>query len=276
MLNKLVSAFVPPVSHEKFTSEAVAFIHSLGQNLKVEVTNPLLLKVTREDSQSSDFSLENAYLHYLNNRLSRKNIIAHFTLSLLNTDTEATLLPKDVIPTIKDRAYLTEIRAHLASKGSNPDEFFVHEDLNEELVIVYAVDSPTSIRYLNPRDLAELNLQGESLRSFAVRNLQQIMPPVEIHGKAPFLQLKAGGMFESALLLFERVWNKKELGIMGEVIVAVPSRETLLVADGSNPKAVAQLEKAAREMSASAAYRLTPKLFVRRLDKFEVYQPDGS
>ena len=112
MLNKLIRTFVAPVSHEKFTAETVSFIHSLGRNLKVDVTNPLMLKVTREDNQPSDFSLENAYLHYLNNRLGRKRIIAHFTLSLLETDTDAIFLPKNVIPTIKDRAYLSETRAH--------------------------------------------------------------------------------------------------------------------------------------------------------------------
>ena len=77
-------------------------------------------------------------------------------------------------------------------------------------------------------------------------------------------------MFESALILMDRVWDKKELQIDGEIIVAVPSRETLLVADGNHEKAVTQIQKAAREIASSAAYRLTDKLFVRRNGRFEL------
>lgn len=219
--------------------------------------------------ESSDLHLTNAYATYVNNRTQRKQIIAQFVLSIVEADVEG-LLPKNVIPTIKDKAYVEEVRAQVAAKGKSPDEFFVTEEYNEELIIVYAVDSPTSIRFLNPTDLPELNLNGESLRSFAIQNLQQILPAVEAHGNPPFFQLKAGGMFESALLLFDRVWDKKELRIEGDIIVAVPSRETLLVADGSNEKAVVQIQKAASEIASSAAYRLTDKLFVRRTGHFEL------
>ena len=59
-------------------------------------------------------------------------------------------------------------------------------------------------------------------------------------------------------------------GITGDIIVGVPSRETLLVADGANEKAVEQLRKRAQEVFASAPYSLTEKLLVRRGSKFEV------
>lgn len=80
-------------------------------------------------------------------------------------------------------------------------------------------------------------------------------------------------MFESSLLLMDRVWNKEELRISGDIIVAIPSRETLLVADDNNEKALAQIRKEAKEIVASAAYRLTDTLFVRRNQSFEVLTP---
>lgn len=270
MLKKLISTLVPPATPEQFTAEAVSFIESLGRNVQVEAIEPLALKVTLETGKSSDIHLENAYASYLANRSSRKQIIAGFIQSILDVDGDETLLPKNVIPTIKDKGYVLEVRAHVAAKKENPEEFFVTEEYNEELMIVYAVDSPASIRYLNARDLPELNLHGETLRSFAIRNLQQILPGIEVHGSPPCFALKAGGMFESALLLLDRVWNKDELRISGEIVVAVPSRETLLVADGNHEKAVAQLRKTATEIARTAPYRLTDKLFVRRDGHFEL------
>jgi hypothetical protein len=102
MLKKLLNSIVPPVSPEQFTFEAVAFMQSLGQNLTAEVVEPLSLKVTRPDGQSSDLHLTNAYATYLNNRSQRKPIIAQFVLSIVQADVEG-LLPKNVIPTIKDK-----------------------------------------------------------------------------------------------------------------------------------------------------------------------------
>jgi uncharacterized protein YtpQ (UPF0354 family) len=69
-------------------------------------------------------------------------------------------------------------------------------------------------------------------------------------------------MFEASLLLFDRVRDKQALGIEGEIVVAVPSRETLLVTDSSSAAGMARIAKAATETK--SPYTLTDKLFVRR------------
>ncbi len=50
----------------------------------------------------------------------------------------------------------------------------VIEELNEDLVIVYAEDTPQNIRYFGPRDLQEAGVQKDKLRALAVENLRRI------------------------------------------------------------------------------------------------------
>lgn len=173
MLTKLLNIFIPPVSPQQFTNEAIALIQMLNSGMKVEVVEPLSLKVTRPDGNNIDLHLTNAYVNYLNHRRQRRAILTLFVRTMLDADIDtSSLIPRNIIPTIKDKSYVQEVRASISSKNKNPDEFFVTERYNDELEIVYAVDSPTSIRNLNPSELKEINLQGESLRSFAIGNLK--------------------------------------------------------------------------------------------------------
>lgn len=270
MLKGILNRLVSPVTPEAFTEEAVRLIEKMGASSRVETTGPLDVKVFKVgEIDPLQMHLGNAYGMYLSNRSERKAVLERYVRSMLTVELEL-LLPKDIIPTIKDKGYVPEMRQHFAAKGGKPEEYFVEEDYNETLSVVYAVDSADSIRYLNPGDLPELNLQGQTLRELALDNLKRVLPAVEVLGEPPLFALKAGGMFESSLLLLERVWSKAELRIEGDIVVAAPSRETLLVADGNSPEAMKQIRQVARKIASNAPYRLTDRLFVRRGAKFEL------
>lgn len=270
VLNALRNLVFRPVTAEAFTEEAAQQVKGLEGDFRVEVAGPLELNVYRgAEAEPVRMQLGNAYHIYLTQRSHRKEIIQRYVQSLVSMETD-TLLPKDIIPTIKDKGYVPEMRQQFAAKGGKPEDFFVEEPFNEALSVVYAVDSANSIRYLNPADLPELNLQGQTLRELAIDNLKRVLPGIEVLGDPPLFALRAGGMFESSLLLLDRVWNKEQLRIEGDILVAVPSRETVLVADGNHAEASAQIRVAAQKLAASAPYRLTDQVFIRRGAGFEL------
>lgn len=271
MLKKLIQAFVPALSPADFTREAEFYLENLGNGWEARVVEPLHIEITRSaGDEPVQMHLDNAYRNYLGNRSARRQIIAQYVDALLSADDK--LLPKDIIPIVKDKAFVTETLEHLKGQGKDGTDLFTTEEYNEELVIVYAIDSAQSIRYLNPGALNEIDLQGESLRSLAISNLKRILPGIEVHGKPPFLMLTAGGVFESSLLLLERVWDKRQLGIEGDIVIAVPSRDVLLVADGNSEAALQKLRKQAAQIAGSAAYRLSDRLFVWTGTSFAVFK----
>lgn len=271
MIGALLNLIIPTVSPERFTEQAIGCARELG--MEVEALEPLCLRVKNPEMSDVKIYLANPYHQYQQQKWRKRRIIEGHLSALAEIGDEA-LIPARVIPTIKDKGYVQEIRAQMAKGGKKAEEFFVAEEYNEALEIVYAVDSPRSIRFLNPADLPELNLHGQTLREFAIDNLKKTMPPVEVQGAAPLMILQAGGMFESSLLLFDRIWDNGELGITGEIVVATPARDVLLVADAAAPEAVEKLQQFARKIAATSAYRLCDELFVRREGKFVVYRPE--
>ena len=83
--------------------------------------------------------------------------------------------------------------------------------------------------------------------------------------------ITAGGDYEASLLLFEDLWKEQKMKVEGEYVVAVPSRDMLLITGTKNSEGVAKLKKLAAKIVSEAPYRLTSDLFVYRAGKFEKY-----
>ncbi|HYE30283.1 MAG TPA: DUF1444 family protein [Methylomirabilota bacterium] len=267
MLKPLLNRLRRTQSPEEFTEEVASLVKAKGASAE-KTSEPFELKVEMPDKTSMTLNLSNAYALYLRDKTERNALIEQYVTGMLEVDREKVLL-RDIVPIIKDKDFLKE----MAPNFRGPiDETFVFEPYNSELDIVYAMDNPTSIGYLTPEKLKELNLQGEKLRDVAISNLKRVLPPAQVIGGPPLFAISAGGMFESSLLLLDRVWNKQNLGVAGEILVAIPSRETLLVADSAAPSAAEKLKKAATDLSLGAPYRLTSALFVRRGDTFTCFE----
>ena len=73
--------------------------------------------------------------------------------------------PNQIVPVVKDRPWLSEVRKAMAGKGDVKENVF--DDLNSDLVVVYAEDGPTNIRYLSPADLEHARIPHSELRRLA-------------------------------------------------------------------------------------------------------------
>jgi uncharacterized protein YtpQ (UPF0354 family) len=177
-----------------------------------------------------------------------------------------------IVPVVKDRAWLAEIRQTAKARGAKDPDHEVFDDLNEDLVIVYAEDTPRNIRYLTPDDLSELGIKKAQLRALAVGNLRNLLPKIEL-SKGPLVtMITAGGDYEASLLLLDNLWTSDQLAVEGEIIVAIPARDVLLFTGSKQPGGVAKLRQLASDISQKASYRLTDRLFVYRSGKFQPYE----
>ena len=81
------------------------------------------------------------------------------------------------------------------------------------------------------------------------------------------LLIEAGGSYEASLLLADGIWSSGQITVDGDIVVAVPSRDALLVTGSRNRRGIARLRAMAAELAAGT-YALTPTLFVYRDGKF--------
>jgi uncharacterized protein YtpQ (UPF0354 family) len=50
----------------------------------------------------------------------------------------------------------------------------------------------------------------------------------------PKIEMRAGGQYESSLLLAENIWSSGQIEVDGDVVVAVPAKDALLVTGSGN------------------------------------------
>ena len=259
------------LSKEAFTQQFAKALRAEGMSVKVK--GELELEVKDAAGKEMTAYLDNAYALYASDPKARKAVIQRYVRSLLDSakDQDAPLDRSRIVPVVKDRGWLAEIRKVAQERGGKPmDNIF--EDLNEDLVIVYAQDSPRNIRYLIGDNLAELGLKKNELRALAVDNLRNLLPDVELRRGPLFSMITAGGDYEASLLLFDDLWAGGKLEVDGDVVVAVPSRDLLLFTGSRNRPGLARLREVASKAAREASYSLTDRLFVYRNGKFERFE----
>ncbi|HEY1174120.1 MAG TPA: DUF1444 family protein [Verrucomicrobiae bacterium] len=268
----------PLLTPEEFTDKYVETLREAASELKVEILKDLELKITMPNGKDSTALLYNAYEIYQRAPKELEEIISRYIVSSMDTfggmDNEVDR--QRIVPIIKDRAWLEETQKAMRDRGSEKPFEQVFEDFSPDLVIVYAEDLPRNIRYLTPGNLKELNLDLKELRALACENLRQIIPSIECKGAEGLYMITAGGDYEASLLAVDKIWASGQFEVKGDIVVAVPTRDLLLVTGSENAEGIKKLRTIAEDAHQNGSYRLTPKLFVYRNGKFEWFGPDAA
>lgn len=263
-----------PATPEAFSSAFVAALQRSAPTLDVDASVRMELRVKTARGERSTVFLGNAYSEYLSNpsATAMGEIIQRYVASFGSIGKEHVLEPSNIVPVIKDRGWLEDMRdAMTRTEGEGATQVF--EDFNGKLVIVYAEDTPANTRYFSDAELTKIGLKRDNLRTLAIANLERILPEIQ-HDKGPKVSmLTAGADYVASLLLLDGLWTKVRSQVDGEIVVAVPSRDVLLFTGSNDAEGVEALQAMATEAVHSNRYRLTDTLFVYRGGKFEVFRP---
>jgi uncharacterized protein YtpQ (UPF0354 family) len=258
----------------QFTARFVEAMATASPTTKVTVKAALELQVEPRGATSRSVFLDNAYRVYSQEPKALDEVLKRYVASTLESLPDAGQIDRSrVIPIVKDRAWLTEIAQSLQQRGMKQAPDNVFEEFADELVIVYAEDTPTSIRYLTKASLKELGLTQVELRPLAVQNLGRLLPNVEIH-KGPLVSMvTAGGNFEASLMALSDIWEDLRTQVDGDIVVAIPARDLLLVTGSKTPGGVAKLRELTAKAYRESSYQLTTSLFVRSNGRFARLPP---
>jgi len=255
----------PALAPDAFTEDMARRVRVEAPEADVRVVGELALEIVSgaDGGGSGLVYLDNAYRMYRGlSPDEREEMMARFVHSFADATRGFEPSRDAIIPIIKDRAWLGEVEASIRAQGGESQQK-VFEPLNDDLVVVYAVDTPHNIAYLSPDMLDELAVERGALRALAVRNLRGLLPRIEVQRGEHIGMVLADGNYEASLLLFDDLWAREGERLRGPAVVAVPARDLLLFADGADEAAVAQLQAFATKMQAEATYALTDRLFVR-------------
>lgn len=231
----------------------------------------LHLNVTGKEKLDFTLYLDNAYETYKLDPEQKDAVIRQFVSAAIETFAVSGegVDKSRIVPVVKDRDWLEETKQALVPGGAKEVSWLVYEDLNAELVILYAEDSPKNIGYLTSDDLEKTDIKKKDLRALACKNLRNILPKIEMQGADGIYMLTAGGVYEASLLLLDSIWSGKQIEVKGDIVVAIPTRDILLVTGSDDKDGINKVKGIVKEtLEDGGPYRLTSKLFVYRDGKF--------
>lgn len=260
------SGRAPALAPVAFTEEMARRVRIAAPDVEVLVPGELQLELASDTDSGGKVYLDNAYRMYCGlPPAEREEMMERFVRSFADATRGFEPTRDAIIPIVKDRAWLGEVEASVRAQGGESQEK-VFEPLNDDLAVVYAIDTPNNIAYLSPDMLDALGVDRGELRALAVRNLRGLLPGIEVQRGEKLGMVVADGNYEASLLLFDDLWAREGERLRGPTVAAVPARDLLLFADGADADAVAQLQALATKMHAEATYALTDRLFVRDND----------
>ena len=97
---------------------------------------------------------------------------------------------------------------------------------------------------------------------------ENILPKIDVRASPLGWTVKAGGNYEASLLAVPDFWNKGQFRVDGEIVVAIPARDHLLITGSRNAEGLAKLREVAARVAQDSPQRITDTLFVFRDGRF--------
>jgi uncharacterized protein YtpQ (UPF0354 family) len=253
------------LNSQAFTQEFARALTTALPSATVTVKGDLALSVKEASGLDRTIFLTNPYREYSLDPKRFGDIVKGFVAAMARSGTgQAKLDRSRVVPVIKDRQWLVDL--HKMHKAQGNDQEHLSESFNNELIVVYAEDDPTRMRYLTTSE--DIGVGRQELRALAVENLKRILPKIEMRGDDHVLLVSAGGDYEPSLLLIDEIWTGGQVKVNGDIVVAVPARDVLLVTGSRDRTGLKRIRELAAKFVAQGPYGLTDTLFVYRNGRF--------
>ena len=238
---------------------------------KVAVVADLYLETTDGNGKATTTDLRNAFGRYVQNPAELDTIVRQYVAVLVESVQTVEGAPIDrshIVPILKSQRWVDGLRQEFKTQKTGQTPEVLIEPLNTELAIVYVEDRPGSMRFLTTRDDVG---DRAALRDLALGNLRRLLPKIAMRpGPDGVFIIQAGGNYESSLLLADKIWSSGQIKVDGDIVVAVPAKDVLVVTGSQNAAGIARLHEVAAKFAA-APYGLTATLFVYRDGKFVAF-----
>lgn len=269
-----VSNVYAELSHDEFTDTFVKTLLAGNWEHDVDVIEPLRLEVKTADGSEHAVFLGNAYDLYIQDPGDLDVILDVYSSSLRESVDRPndTLSEADIVPVIKDDKWITEVSAAASFSGSKSRPEYYQQPLVSGLVVLFAEDSPSNIRYVDRGSLEKTEVDLATIREKSIENLLRKLPEIEIQGSDGLYMVVADGNYDASLLLVDEIWSSTNFQVDGEIVVSIPARDTLLVSGTKNVKQLAQLIKLSKEIYSESPYYISSNIYVRRDSQWVLFQ----
>lgn len=84
--------------------------------------------------------------------------------------------------------------------------------------------------------------------------------------------VNAGGVYEASLILLPSIWTKENFPVDGDFIVAIPTRDLLMITGSKNKEGIDKLKEIVNDAYTNGNYQVSSNLFRWTGKTFEKYE----
>lgn len=277
------SASPPPVidtlSPARFTAEYVKLLKQKRPAVVPNIIADLHVRTTIDGKAYNTF-LDPAYKEYRSAVPQFKTILSQsIKTSLALYSAGITVDINRIVPVIKHRSFLKDSANIIADSILDTVNLnIVYDIYNDQLIVLYGQDVKTHISYFGTAELKKACINRNELREIAVNNLTQILPQIKTLDDNGVYMIQAGGCYEASLILCRKFWNRMQFPVKGEIIIAVPSKDIVLVAGSKDRAGLKKISGVAAKLHKESRYPVVSDLFTidTVAGTFKKYSPMAS
>ncbi|MBZ4191897.1 hypothetical protein [Niabella beijingensis] len=169
-----------------------------------------------------------------------------------------------ILPVIKSLQWLDTVRKQYESAGGTAAEAavrFALQPLGDDLIVVYVNDTPGGMSYLSPAEISEAGFpDAAGLHQAALQNLRAKLKEAVFEGGGGRYAIRLDNNYDASLvLLLDEILPS--IRINGNPVVALPSRDELMICGDQDTESVESLQDIAGQIYAVNAYTISKKLY---------------
>lgn len=243
-------------------------VREMAPEAQVTIIEPLRVKVRGSDGRELVCNLENLLKECADAPGGKRAEVLTRGLGAIKValfereEMDGDDISERIVPVVRDREWIDAMESQARERGL-AESGLVYEPLNEALSVIYAIDFPEAMRYLQSAELPEGIDRGE-LRKIALMNLMRICEPIGIAFTEIGGYVQAGGTYESSLLLLDSLWDEQQKELGGEIVATVPARHILAFSSSSSEEGLAALRELAAQSDQHGGRAVSRDLFVWR------------
>jgi uncharacterized protein YtpQ (UPF0354 family) len=251
------------LSPTAFTEAYLKILKQKKPLIAVETPGALHVRSTVDGKTYNTF-LDNVYKEYRAAVKDREKILAQGVKTALAIYSAGiTVDINRIVPVIRDIGFLKDSAKIAVDSTLDTDNLpVVFDRYNEQLIVLYGQDVRTHIGYFGPSEYHRTYMERTDLREIAVNNLTGFLPDIKTLEDNGVFMVNAGGRYGTSLILCRKFWSKKQFPVNGEMVVALPSQEIILVTGNNDKKGIVKISGMAKKLHAESPCPLRTDLFV--------------
>ena len=259
------------LSEIEFANKYLLALKEINPSVEYTLAPDLSVNAKYKGIDYSHFP-DNAYREYLMEPDSIDLVLMKFTQTANDLYKENKgINARNIIPVIKSADFIDEVKK-LVGKTDSTKSSPIFEKYNDELLIVYAEDSEKNISYFTQDNFNKLHISRDSIEALALDNLDRMLTRTERIGDEGRYMVTAGGSYEASLLLLNSFWSRKNFPVKGDIVVAIPNRDMLLITGSKDKANIDWMRARAQVAYDSGSYQISPNLFRWTGQKFLKFQ----